>query len=143
MAIQTLKLLADFGLVILIWMTQLIVYPSFTYMNSSDLLQWHPKYTQMITLIVMPLMLIQLATTAYQTYSQFNGSNSIQLVLVLIIWLSTFFQAVPLHNKIAAGLDLATVSYQLVRVNWLRTILWSVLFIISITSYLRNFKQLM
>ena len=51
--------LVDFGLFILIWLTQLVIYPSFTYFREQDLTRWHRKYTRAISYIVMPLMLGQ------------------------------------------------------------------------------------
>ncbi|WP_188461988.1 hypothetical protein [Marivirga lumbricoides] len=129
--IQLIKLLSDFGLLILIWIIQTIVYPSFSYYSSSELLIWHEKYTHLITFIVLPLMATQLFSSCYLTYHEFNWVNSIQLILILIIWFSTFLQAVPLHNQIAVGKDLSENIIKLVQVNWLRTILWSIVFLLS------------
>ena len=46
------------------------------------------------------------------------------LILVLIIWASTFFVQVPLHEKLAAAFD-AKVQQRLVLTNWIRTIAWT------------------
>ena len=60
-----LQLLVDFGLVVLIWIVQLIIYPSFLYYNSNTLSKWHKTYTGRITTIVAPLMIAQIAIAAY------------------------------------------------------------------------------
>ena len=52
--------LADFGLLVLIWMVQLVVYPGFKYYQRERLLEWHARYTSRISYIVGPLMLGQL-----------------------------------------------------------------------------------
>lgn len=46
------------------------------------------------------------------------------LGLLAIIWLSTLFMQVPLHNLLAQGFD-PSVHHKLVTSNWLRTIAWS------------------
>jgi hypothetical protein len=123
--INYLKELSDFGLLILIWLVQLIIYPSFTYMDKHDLRAWHPTYTKMITVIVLPLMLVQLFTTFYLTFANFNWLFLTQSILIVFLWASTFFQAVPLHNQIENGKDIKTAANNLVQVNWKRTIMWS------------------
>ena len=45
-------LLVDAGLVVLIWMVQLIIYPSFLHYDN-NLVEWHHKYTSRIALIVV------------------------------------------------------------------------------------------
>ena len=65
--IEITRLLLDFGLCILIWMVQLIVYPSFLFFSDNNLFTWHKTYTKAIALIVMPLMLGQLR------YSHISG----------------------------------------------------------------------
>ncbi|MFT7429007.1 MAG: hypothetical protein ACI9IZ_001504, partial [Nonlabens sp.] len=39
--LDLLQLLVDFGLVVLIWIVQLIIYPSFLYYGSKTLNKWH------------------------------------------------------------------------------------------------------
>lgn len=138
-----LKELSDFGLLILIWLVQLIIYPSFTYMEESNLSAWHPKYTNMITIVVMPLMLIQLFTSFFLAYSEFNWLLLIQCVLIVLIWAATFFQAVPLHNQIENGDEMRKAANLLVSTNWKRTIMWTVIVILNFASKLGNIKQLM
>jgi len=126
-----IKELSDFGLFILIWLVQLIIYPSFTYFEKTKLQAWHPKYTSMISIIVMPLMLVQLAGTFYLTYIDFNSILLLQSILIILLWVSTFFEAVPLHQRIDSGQETKKVTEKLVRVNWKRTIMWSAIVILN------------
>ncbi len=137
--INLIKLLSDFGLVVLIWIVQIIIYPSFHFYAAKDLFIWHNKYTNLITFIVLPLMFIQLGTTGYITFKSGTTLHIIQLVLIILIWISTFAQAVPLHNKIANDTDglVYTIS-QLVKVNWIRTILWTIIFILSFYDHTKE-----
>ena len=77
------QLIVDFGLLVLIWIVQLIIYPSFLYYKSKNLMVWHQKYTERIAVIVLPLMLMQLAIAIYLVFCQFDITNSIRLIIVL------------------------------------------------------------
>lgn len=126
--LHQLRLLFDFGLVVLIWMVQLIVYPSFIYYSKADLIPWHNIYTGKITLIVLPLMLGQLIVAGLQMSQNLNWYTGISLLIILILWGSTFLVFVPLHGDISSHTFDEQTLTQLVNRNWVRTILWSLLF---------------
>lgn len=124
--------LIDFGLVVLIWMTQLVVYPSFCYFSDSDLLLWHRRYTTSISFLVIPLMLAQLFSHGIGLWQHFSLPRLLAAILIGLIWVNTFGYAVPLHNKISAGADIASSAKRLVAVNWYRTVLWTVVFLLGV-----------
>ena len=132
------KLLVDFGLVILIWMTQLVVYPSFTFYATENLVSWHVKYTTAISLIVMPLMLAQVGIHGWQLSNQFSWVGLASAFLIALTWVNTFFFAVPLHNQIAENQEVLKAAQSLVKINWYRTVLWSAVFLLSLWDYLRK-----
>lgn len=123
--------IVDFGLVVLIWMTQLIVYPSFTYFSESDLSIWHSKYTSAISIIVMPLMIAQVILYAQAILIEFSWIKLIAVFLIVLVWANTFLFAVPLHGKITQGKEIASAAEKLVSVNWYRTIFWSIVFLLN------------
>ena len=131
MNIDILKLLFDFGLFVLIWLVQLVVYPSFSYYQKKDLLQWHKKYTLRISYIVIPLMLGQLILSVIQNIRMFTILNVLSLSLILIICLSTFLQFVPLHHKISSNNFNYKTLKGLVQRNWFRTILWTLVCVLD------------
>jgi hypothetical protein len=45
-------------------------------------------------------------------------------VTLLLIWCSTAFLQVPMHQRLSSGFD-AAAHRSLVKTNWVRTILWS------------------
>lgn len=125
--------LVDFGLFVLIWMVQLIAYPSFRYFQKSDLIAWHEYYTKMITLFVVPLMFGQLGLHLYgMIKSTFAWAQIVAFVMIIAVWLITFLKAVPLHAHIGSGDNLQASIEQLIRVNWIRTVLWTLVFVLSI-----------
>lgn len=136
MWISSFRPIVDFGLVVLIWMTQLIVYPSFLHFQGSDLLTWHGKYTAMMGYIVAPLMLIQLGFALFSLLKDFGAIELVNFLLVLATWVSTFAIFVPIHGAISAGEISDSLLSELVRKNWIRTVLWTVIFLLSARSVL-------
>ena len=132
------KAIVDFGLVVLIWMTQLVVYPSFTYFSENDLVSWHTRYTTAVSIVVMPLMMSQVALHGLGLVQDFAWIKVGAAVLIGLAWVNTFFYAVPLHNQIAAQQDVALASKGLVSVNWIRTVLWSLVFLLTVLEKARS-----
>ncbi len=64
MSLAIIRLLLDFGLVVLIWIIQRIVYPGFLHYSTENLVVWHRQYTSRFSAIVIPLMLAQLGISA-------------------------------------------------------------------------------
>ena len=134
--LQLIQVVVDFGLVVLIWLVQLVIYPSFTYYDPKNLVKWHTVYTDRITWIVLPLMVSQLGIAVYEVAVNFSVFHIIHLALILVIWGNTFLQAVPLHRQIANNQNLHQSVDKLLAVNWVRTVLWSLIFVINMLCLL-------
>jgi hypothetical protein len=130
--IENLTILFDVGLLILIWMVQLIVYPSFLHYETKNLVTWHYSYTGRITVIVMPLMFGQLGLSGYQVYESFDALNILKFALILFVWSWTFVYFVPAHGKISQGDASKQLLTQLVKRNWWRTLAWTLVTILSL-----------
>ena len=131
------RLMVDFGLVVLIWIVQLIIYPGFERYSPPDLLKWHSEYTWRIGIIVMPLMLSQLGLAVFQLLSDPSIVLYISGLGVVGIWVLTFLYFVPAHNSISKG-ETGKVLTELTRINWWRTILWSVVFLVDLSLLMQN-----
>lgn len=118
----------DFGLVVLIWLVQLIIYPGFRHISPEVFTSWHASYSTLISIFVIPLMFAQVAIIGYQLYLHATWAVWISAVLVVLIWLSTFLQAVPIHQLLGQHLEVSANVERLISVNWIRTVLWSVVF---------------
>ncbi len=127
--IDILRLLLDFGLLVLIWIVQLVIYPGLCYYEQRDLGTWHKSYTSRIGMIVAPLMILQLVVVLFQVFRDLNWYSLGSGILVLVLWLLTFLIFVPLHGKIRPEVPCDEITEKLVRKNWWRTFLWSSLFI--------------
>ena len=134
-----MKLLFDFGLLILIWLVQLIIYPSFEYIDKTRLSIWHEKYTVLITIVVMPLMIGQVILHASALWRSVNTLAMLQAVFIALCWIVTFFRAVPLHNQLQQAISVDKTIIALIHWNWPRTILWSLVFIGSLLEWKKVF----
>lgn len=134
--IEITRLLLDFGLCILIWMVQLIVYPSFLFFSDNNLFTWHKTYTKAIALIVIPLMLGQLGIVIYQVFLAQNTFTLISIVLVVLLWGITLLKFAPMHQQISEGKTHLQLQKKLVQMNWIRTIIWTILFVMSSASFI-------
>jgi hypothetical protein len=129
MILETLRIAFDFGLLVLIWIVQLVIYPSFKYFNRNDLIRWHRVYVQRISYVVIPLMFGQTLLAIYQLYLTSSLYSAGSVILILFVWILTFLLFVPRHNAVSnVRFDENTLS-ELVSYNWSRTALWSIIFI--------------
>lgn len=116
----------------LIWIVQILHYPSFRYVEQKNFSNFENFHTKSISYIVMPLMLIELFLSGYLFLKEpKNVLYSISLISVILIWVSTFYFSIPCHTKLGLGYD-AEVIEKLILTNWPRTILWSFKLLLSI-----------
>jgi hypothetical protein len=120
---------AHFGLVVLIWLVQLVIYPSFRWSDPAHFTTWHRSYTRRLSVIVVPLMLWQAFGALVTTIHRASPVNFTLLGLILLIWAVTFAAAVPIHVRLAKRFRRTDVE-SLIRVNWLRTIGWSAVWLL-------------
>lgn len=135
--LEVIGLLFDFGLVVLIWLVQLVIYPSFSGYQKENLIKWHEKYVSRMTYIVMPLMVGQLSLVVTRLFTDYSWPLVLNLLLIITAWAFTFFLFIPMHNKIVFGFIDEKILNQLVRKNWIRTILWNLVMLSSLVQYFR------
>lgn len=108
-----------------IWMIQLVVYPGFRWLAEDNWNKYHNEYTGFVMWIVMPLMLVEFGLNGWLVLrSGINGDWFLPFMMVLTVWLSTFFIQIPQHNQLTQGKDDAVIQ-KLIRGNWIRTLVWS------------------
>ena len=132
MHLDLFRLVFDFGMLVLIWIVQLVIYPSFQYYSKPNLKIWHTKYMFRFSLVVAPLMILQTITIGLQLWENFDLYTILSGTIMLILWISTQFQFVPIHMKISYKEFETSDIARLVRLNWTRTILWTGLLILTI-----------
>ena len=115
-----------------IWVIQLLHYPSFHFINEKKYIEFQHFHMQRISLIVIPVMLIELASALLLSYFFRSSLTIILLALLLGIWGITFIFFTNMHQKLTNGFDPSIVD-KLVKINWSRTALWSLRLIILLS----------
>lgn len=109
----------------LIWIIQVIHYPSYRFIAEDKFTEFHHFHTTAITMIVGPMMVIEVFSgLAILIDQKFNTISAINFLGLLGIWFATAFLSVPTHNLLSKGFNLENINY-LVQTNWIRTILWT------------------
>ena len=130
-----LNVASTWAMVGLIWLIQVVHYPLFAQVGEENFVRYSEDHQRLITLIVLPLMFCELITSFWLWTSRPETvpDNFViaGIVLVVVIWLSTFFIQVPQHGRLATAFDLATIQL-LVRGNWIRTVAWSLRGVLSL-----------
>ncbi|MGJ8651205.1 MAG: hypothetical protein ACSHX4_12675 [Opitutaceae bacterium] len=132
--ITTIRHLLDFGMMVLLWLVQLVIYPSFLHVQKSSLVQWHKTYTSRVLFVIVPMMVGQMGLVIHATLMQMNLRNIFALMLIAFCWLLSFAVSVPLHRTIEQGEGDDTILHRLVRTNWPRTILWTLAFVVGLLA---------
>ncbi len=118
--LESIHQFAVFAMTGVIWLVQLVHYPSFLFVEKSRWSEFHKAHTFWITPVVAPLMLVQLGSSFF-----FEGAERFLFVgLSLAVFALTFLISVPLHQKLEKSFD-EDILKKLIRTNWMRTLLWS------------------
>lgn len=95
-------------LVGLIWTIQLVHYPLFEQVGSDTYTAYQAAHQWRITLLVLPLMLAELVTAGLLVLNPPRDVPAVVawlgLILVGVIWLSTFFLQMPQHATLGKAL---------------------------------------
>ncbi|MEO0509273.1 MAG: hypothetical protein AAF065_05395 [Verrucomicrobiota bacterium] len=134
MDLHDLRILLDFGMVVLLWLVQRVIYPSFLECSEKNLVVWHGTYVKRVGPIIIPMMFAQLPLVAWMTFQAPGLENIGALLCLLGCWLLTFGVSVPLHRKIERGDTSRETLQSLVDTNWPRTTLWTVAFVLGLMS---------
>jgi len=133
-----IQIVCNSYLVSLLFMTQFITYPTFLHIDKDKFSEYHRKYVNNISFIVAPVMLIELLTLSLIAYFSSEFLIIKSLILLLVIWLTTFFIMIPSHNRISKSFNKKEII-SLINYNWVRTILWSFKLLLIIFLYFEKF----
>ena len=129
-----IHLIATSVMVGVIWIIQLVHYPSFHFIELNKYTTFQRFHMSRISYVVIPAMLTELFTLILIIIlmDQVDPIILASALLLIVIWLMTavFFSGV--HQKLTLGYDQVVVE-KLVKLNWGRTLLWTLrLLLISI-----------
>ncbi len=112
------------------WLVSLVVYPAFALVGAAEWAAYHRAHRLRITPVVLPGMVVELATSAWLVVAPPDGLDIdrtlawLGLALAVGTWALTGLVAVPDHDRLERSRDL-TVARRLTRRHHARTLLWS------------------
>ena len=121
--------LVAFGLVVLIWTVQLVIYPALAAIAPERFIGWHADYTRAITRVVAPLMLAQVGLLGWLLVTRPSWWTALAVGLVAVAWAVTFLLAVPAHERLQGGGIDQPLIRRLIATNWVRTVAWTLAFL--------------
>lgn len=128
------------ALIGLIWTIQVVHYPLFKNVGHHEFVAYHERHMALITWVVGPLMLAEVGSAGLLLYF---GERSlifgISVGALGLVWASTVFSQIPLHQKLTQGYHLATLD-RLVRTNWWRTFAWTVRGLCLVTLLIQKLR---
>lgn len=124
--IEVAQVASTFAMTGVIWLVQLVQYPSFRRVGAAEFGPFHQHHCRAIAYVVGPLMLVELSTAVLLAWSASPlWFWRAMLCALLLVWLSTALVQGPLHSRLAREGPRSGLLDALVRGNWLRTVLWT------------------
>jgi hypothetical protein len=107
-----------------IWIIQLIQYPSFAYIEHAQFAEAHQRHSSLMGVLVGPVMILELLAGLWLLSEKMDFFSSTNFTMIALLWFFTFYVSVPLHNQLSAGFRIDVIQ-KLIATNWPRTILWT------------------
>lgn len=103
---------------------QLVHYPSFLFVDESLYVDFQRDHMKMTSIVVLP-MFIEMGVSLVLVFFTKSASllHFFAFLLLLAIWLSTYFLSVPCHNSLKSQKSVLVIK-RLVATNWPRAMLW-------------------
>ena len=133
---EIIRLFIDFAFVILIWIIQIIIYPSMNKIRGRSFFEWHNSYTKQISFFIAPLLFVQSICILFQAIFNFDGLLIFDICLLILAWVYTFLVINPVHNQLNFSNQRTLNVNKLIQVNRMRAAAWSLLFLNSAIRFL-------
>ena len=108
----------------LAWFVQLVHYPLFRLIPADGFAAYEREHVRRTSWVVVPTMLLEATAAALLVAVQPEALTVAGVLLLAIVWASTFGLQVPAHARLEHGFD-GAVHARLVGTSWIRTLAWS------------------
>jgi hypothetical protein len=123
----------------LIWFVQVVHYPLFDAVGREEFVSYETAHRRRTAVVVGPLMAAEALTAGLLVLAPSAGlGRGLPLAgigVLGVIYLSTVCLQVPRHAELSGGYDEST-HRRLVRSNWIRTVGWSVRWVMAVAMVL-------
>lgn len=123
-----------------IWFVQVVHYPLFAGVGADDWVGYAGRHVRRTGWVVGPPMLVEAASAVGLVVVRPAAVPVrwawLGLLLLAVVWLSTYLIQAPRHRRLADGFD-AGVARSLIVSNWARTVGWSTRGVLSVAMVAR------
>ena len=120
---------ASFAMMGIMWFVQIAYYPNLACIGPVEFVKYQQEHIRRVTAVAWSMLLIELITALILPFLTGAGlvriGTGANLVLLLVVWYSTWFIQVPLHKVLEQGYREES-HRRLVQTNWLRTVCYSI-----------------
>ncbi len=128
------QLVETWILIGIMWFSQVVHYPLYKKIKEG-FVEYERSHIRRAALLLGPIMVVE-AITAFLLvgiapggiFTTLAGTN---LVLLILIWLSTFLFQITLHQKLSVRFS-PKVLQNLITSNWVRTLLWTLKGVVTV-----------
>ncbi|MCB1082180.1 MAG: hypothetical protein KDK63_03435 [Chlamydiia bacterium] len=125
--LTTAQLAVTWILVGIMWFSQVVHYPLYKKIKEG-FVEYERSHIKRSALLLAPLMVIEAITAFFLISESPSGVLTtlagINLIFLILIWLSTFLFQVSFHQKLSIRFS-PKILRNLITSNWVRTILWT------------------
>jgi len=112
----------------ILWFVQLVHYPLFNEIPAKNFINYGYYHSRKVSGIIKPLFIVDFTTLILLLI--LLGSNlstnlmivNVTIFIITIVLTQIIF--IPIHQKLSKSPNSQTIS-QLIRLNWIRTLIWS------------------
>ena len=128
------QLVITWVLIGIMWFSQVVHYPLYKKIKEG-FVEYERSHIRRAALLIGPIMVIEAITAFFLVGAAPGGTLAtlagVNLILLILIWLSTFLFQITLHQKLSIRFS-PRVLRNLMTSNWVRTLLWTLKGVIMI-----------
>ncbi len=127
MNLFTVHLIFTSVMVGVIWLVQVVHYPSFNFIDKKFYSDFQNFHIKKISFVVVPVMSLELVSGLVLIFLDHRQSTPslISFGILILIWIITGLFFAKAHQDLTAGYNREIVE-RIIKLNWIRTLLWSI-----------------
>tara|TARA_Y100000817_G_scaffold170901_1_gene133459 strand:- start:388 stop:813 length:426 start_codon:yes stop_codon:yes gene_type:complete len=135
-SLDQIHLIATSMMVAIIWIVQILHYPTFLFINKKQYTDFQQFHMNKISYIIVPIMAVELFSGLGILFiiQKQQISFYVSFALLILIWMITGLLFTKYHSDLSKKYNEETIL-QLIRFNWIRTLFWTIRFALLLKQF--------
>ena len=135
-SLDQIHLIATSMMVAIIWIVQILHYPTFLFINKKQYTDFQQFHMNKISYIIVPIMAVELFSGLGILFiiQEQQISFYVSFALLILIWMITGLLFTKYHSYLSKKYNEETIL-QLIRFNWIRTLFWTIRFALLLKQF--------